>query len=125
MDEPAGSQATPFGLQYRLERELRPFKAENVRRLPRGCAGVYALWLPPVAGRRWECIYVGMSSSDVRQRLRQHLQHETNPELARLLRLFPDLVKFSLALTRGRQETLALETAVIRAWQPAANRNKR
>lgn len=115
---------TPFGLKYQLEREERPFTPAEVRRLTRGRTGVYALWLPAEAGARYECIYVGMSHVCVRQRLLQHLQHETNPELARQFRLFPDLVRFSAAFTQGRAETLDLETAVIQAWRPSANRNK-
>lgn len=65
-----------------------------------------------------------MSHSCVWQRLLQHLQIETNPVLERELRLFPDIVMFSVAFTRGLQETLDLETAVIQAWQPTTNRNK-
>ncbi len=115
---------TPFGLKYQLEQELRPFTLENVRSLPRDRTGVYALWLPAEAGVGHECIYVGMSHACVRQRLLQHLQNETNPELARQLRLFPDIVMFSAAVAQGLQETLDLETAVIQAWQPPTNRNK-
>ncbi len=125
MVEPQGGQTTPFALKYRLERELSPFVADNVRSLPRDRAGVYALWLPAEIGSDYECIYVGMSSICVRQRLLQHLQNETNPELARLFRLFPDIVMFSAAFTQGQQETADLETAVIQSWQPAANRAKR
>lgn len=122
--ESPGLGTTPFGLKYQLEQQQRPFTAAEVRRLIRGRTGVYALWLPAETGAGYECIYVGMSHACVRQRLLQHLQHETNPDLARQLRLFPDLVKFSAAFTQGREETLDLETAVIQAWQPSTNRNK-
>ena len=115
---------TPFGLKYQLEQELRPFTPDNVRCLPRYRTGVYALWLPAEIGSLYECIYVGMSHACVRQRLLQHLQNETNPKLARQLRLFPGIVMFSAAFTQGFQETLDLETAIIQAWQPATNRNK-
>ena len=115
---------TPFGLKYRLERQQHPFTSTEVRRLTRDRTGVYALWLPAETGAGYECIYVGMSHVCVRQRLLQHLQHETNPDLAHQLRLFPDLVRFSAAFTQGREETLDLETAVIQAWQPSTNRNK-
>ena len=81
---------TPFGLKYRLERELRPFNRVEVRRLPRQRTGVYALWLPIEYEGRHECLYVGMSETCVRQRLIQHLQNETNPRLLRQLRLFRD-----------------------------------
>ncbi len=124
MTDAPGGGTTPFALKYRLERELRPFTLDNVRSLPRNQTGVYALWLPTEIGHGYECIYVGMSHACVRERLLQHLQNETNPELARHLRLFHDIVMFSAAFTQGLQETLDLETAVIQAWQPATNRNK-
>ena len=122
--EAQGGGTTPFALKYQLEQELHPFTLDNVRSLPRDRTGVYALWLPAEIGAGYECIYVGMSHASVRQRLLQHLNNETNPELARQLRLFPDIVMFSAAFTKGLQETLDLETAVIQAWQPATNRNK-
>ena len=118
-----GAGPTPFGLKYQLERDLRPFDRDEVRRLPRQRTGVYALWVPSGTDRP-DCLYVGMSEACVRRRLKQHLQSETNPELLRQLRLFPDIVLFSVAFTHGREETLALETAVIQAWQPMTNRLK-
>ena len=124
MKQDADPQPTPFGLKYRLKRDLRPFDLDNVRSLPRNRTGVYALWVPGVVEGRHECLYVGMSESCVRNRLRQHLQRETNPELLRQLRLFRDIVMFSVAFTQGRQETLDLETAVIQDWQPMTNRLK-
>lgn len=118
-------QVTPFGLKYRLEHELHLFNSAEVRKLPRDRTGVYALWLPGVAANgRADALYVGMSEACVRQRLLQHLQNETNPELKRQLRLFRDIARFSVAYTEGRQETLDLETAVIQSWQPATNRLK-
>ena len=124
MRDGEGQQTTPFGLKYQLERDLRFFNPSEVRRLPKGQTGVYALWLPVEKEGRHECLYVGMSEACVRQRLLQHLQNETNPELLRQLRLFRDIVMFSFAFTHGRGETLALETAVIRDWKPATNRLK-
>ncbi len=124
MTKKLSDDVTPFGLKYRLERELLPFNRVEVRRLPRQRTGVYALWLPIEYESRHECLYVGMSEACVRQRLLQHLQNETNPGLLRQLRLFRDIVVFSAAFTEGRQETLDLETAVIQAWQPSTNRNK-
>ena len=115
---------TPLGLKYELEREVRPFSEDEVRKLPRNRIGVYALWLPASVEGLNDCLYVGMAESCVRRRLLQHLHSETNPELRRQLRLFRDIVMFSAAFTQGREETLALETAVIHAWQPATNRNK-
>lgn len=123
-EPPCSSYVTPFGLKYQLERDLRHFKRDELRHLPRQRTGVYALWLPSESEGRHECLYVGMSEACVRQRLLQHLQNETNPELLRQLRLFRDIVMFSAAFTEGREETLDLETAVIQAWQPSTNRNK-
>ena len=123
--EELSRQPTPFGLKYQLERDLRPFNVAEVRGLPKERTGVYALWLPAEGGvGRPECLYVGMSEACVRRRLRQHIQHETNPGLLHQLRLFRDIVLFSVAFTHGREETLALETAVIRDWQPITNRLK-
>ena len=124
MTEGPRNATTPFGLKYQLERDIRPFNRDEVRRLPLQRTGVYALWLPAASAGRYECLYVGMSEACVRQRLLQHLQNETNPELRRQLRLFLEIVMFSAAFTHGREETLTLETAVIQAWQPSTNRIK-
>ena len=124
MTEAPSEEISPFGLKYRLDRDLSPFNRNEVRRLAHGRTGGYALWLPADTEGRHECLYVGMSEACVRRRLLQHLQNETNPALFRQLRLFRDIVKFSVAFTSGRRETLDLETAVIQAWQPSANRNK-
>ena len=124
MTEGADQQTTPFGLKYQLERDIRPFNRGEVQRLPRQRTGVYALWLPTEGEGRYESLYVGMSEVCVQQRLWQHLQNETNPELLRQLRLFRDIVMFSVVFTYGMEETFSLETAVIQAWQPITNRNK-
>ena len=104
MTEPTDGITTPFGLKYRLERELHPFTLDTVRGLPRDQTGVYALWLPAEVGHGYESIYVGMSHACVRQRLLQHLQNETNPVLARQLRLFPDIVMFRLLSPRASRK---------------------
>ena len=124
MTEGESRLTTPFGLKYQLERDLRPFNRDEVQRLPRQRTGVYALWLPAGTQGGYEPLYVGMSEVCVQQRLLQHVQNETNPQLLHQLRLFRDMVMFSAAFTDGREETLALETAVIQAWQPLTNRNK-
>ena len=116
-------ERTVLGLLYELGRELRPFTAGAVRELPRRRRGVYALWLPD-GGAAPECLYVGVAIACLRQRLLQHLQGETNPELRRELRLFGPNLQFSAAYTQGREATLELETALIRQWQPRCNRNK-
>ena len=115
---------TPFGLKYQLERNLRPFNRDEIRRLPKDRTGVYALWLPTETKCAYDCLYVGMSDACVRRRLLQHLSSESNPGLRRQLHLFRDIVQFSAAFTKGRVETLDLETAVIRDWRPETNRNK-
>ena len=118
------SQTTPFALKYRLQQLRRPYNRTEVRRLPFDLIGVYAIWLPMDIEGTPECLYVGKSETCVRRRLLQHLQNETNPELRRELRLFRDVLEFSVALTANVEETDALETQVIKDWQPQTNRNK-
>ena len=116
--------ATPFSVKYRLERDLQPFTREVVLQLPKNRCGLYALWLPTGTDDAPERLYVGESTTCVRRRLLQHLSDEENPELRRQLRMFPDLVQFSVVFTEGRQETLALETTLIQKLQPETNRYK-
>ena len=78
----------------------------------------------PVRTTLPERLYVGQSTTCVRRRLIQHLSNEENPELRRQLRMFRDLVQFSVVFTVGQTETLALETTLIREWQPETNRYK-
>ena len=121
---PYSYYTTPFSVKYRLERKRQPFTREVVRQLPRDRCGLYALWLPTGAEDAPERLYIGASTTCVRRRLLQHLSDEDNPELRRQLRMFPDLVQFSVVFTEGREETLALETTLIREWQPETNRYK-
>ena len=118
----ASSNLTPFAAKYRLERQLRPFTREEVRRLPRDRLGLYALWLAAETEGGHERLYLGMSTTCIRRRLLDHLSNETNPELRRELRLFRDRVEFSAVFTTGERETRDLETALIRDWQPETNR---
>ncbi len=115
-------ELTPFAAKYQLEQDLRPFTRAEVRRLPRGRRGLYALWLPAEPEGGHEHLYLGMSTTCLRRRLLQHLADETNPELQRRLRLFQDLVEFSVAFTQNTAETRRLETALIQAWRPKTNR---
>ena len=116
---------TPFTLKYRLEQERQPYLSETVRQLPRDRIGVYALWLPSGGPEEYECLYVGKSETCIRKRLLDHLRDdEPNPLLRRELRLFSGTVEFSVTYTGSDDETDALETATIQAWQPLANRNK-
>lgn len=120
-----GRQTTPFSLMYRLERNLRPFRSENVRNLPSDRAGVYAIWLPTGSTDAPECLYVGISTTCIKTRLLAHIYNETNPDLRTDLRMFRDIVLFSTAFTSGDSKTLEqLETSVIQKWQPKTNRNK-
>lgn len=112
-----------FAKKYQLESNLRPFNREEVQTLPKDCCGLYALWLPEESAP--ERLYIGMSATCVRRRLLEHLANETNPELRRQLRMFPDLVEFSVTFTESEEETRELEAAIIRAWQPETNRNLR
>ena len=114
----------PFSAEYRLERERQSFTRETVLQLPKNQCGLYALWLPTGAEEAPERLYIGVSTTCIRRRLLQHLSDEDNPELRRQLRMFPDLVQFSVVFTEGRQETLALETTLIQKLQPETNRYK-
>ena len=114
---------TPFVAEYQLGRNLRPFTREQVRELERDRCGLYALWLPGVETP--ECLYVGMSTTCVRQRLLAHLSAEDNPELRREFELFgrkPTRISFTVAWTADEAETRELESAVIADWRPRTNR---
>lgn len=111
-----------FAKKYQLEHNLRPFNRQEVQTLQKGRCGLYALWLPNEMADAPERLYIGMSKTCVRRRLLEHLANETNPNLRRQLRLFPDLVKFSVTFTTSEDETRALEAAIIHAWQPETNR---
>ena len=114
----------PFSVKYRLERELQPFTRDVLLQLPKDRCGLYALWLPTGAEDAPERLYVGESTTCVRRRLLQHLSNEDNPELRKQLRMFQDHIQFSVVFTEGRQETLELETTLIRELQPETNRYK-
>ena len=124
MSELVTASASLFQIQYQLERKREPFARAAVLRLPKERCGLYALWLPTGEERVYERLYAGVSTTCVRRRLLQHLSDEQNPELRQQLRMFGELVHFSVVFTEGREETLALETALIREWQPVTNRNK-
>ena len=111
-----------FTLKYQLGRNPQPYNREQVRRLPKDRTGVYAIWLPAGDHDVNDCIYVGMSEACLKSRLLAHLHNETNPELRRQLRIFRDVVLFSHVYTQGRRETLDLEAAVTKQWQPKTNR---
>ena len=109
----------PFALKYQLERNLRPFRSDEVRSLAADRRGVYALWLP--SGTFPECLYVGISTTCVRQRLLSHLYNETNDELRRELKMFGEDVRFSVAFTDDYEQTRELEARVVSDWQPRCN----
>ena len=108
-----------FALKYQLERKLRPFRSDEIRLLPENRCGVYTLWLP--SGDFPECLYVGISTTCVRQRLLSHLYNETNAELRRELDMFGDDVRFSVAFTEDNPQTRELESRVVSDWQPRCN----
>lgn len=112
-----------FAKKYQLENNLRPFNRKEVQTLPKDRCGLYALWLPEESAH--ERLYIGMSATCIRRRLLEHLADEANPDLRRQLRMFPDLVAFSVTFTESEEETRELEAAIIRAWQPETNRNLR
>ena len=124
MSNASYTHTNPFSVKYRLENERQPFTRDEVLQLPTDRCGIYALWLPTGTEDAPERLYVGQSTTCVRRRLLQHLSDEENPDLRRQLRMFRDLVQFSAVYTAGETETLALETTLIRDWQPETNRYK-
>lgn len=119
--------STPFGTQYRLRRNRRPYTRAEVSALPRNRTGVYAIWLPTLETHDYlECIYIGKSESCIRRRLLDHLRpDEPNPGLREQLAVFGPLAQFTVAYTAYAAETDALETAAVQSLHPTANRNKR
>ncbi len=115
---------TPYVLQYQLKRNLRPFTREEIQKLPEEQSGVYVLWRKTGTEGQNECVYVGESTTCVRRRLLQHYDRATNPELHTQLRLFGGIVQFAVEFTEDAEETVLLETELIRAWQPKTNKNK-
>ena len=116
-----------FNVKYQLEKTREPFTREAVLQLPKNRCGLYAIWLATdlVAGEAvYERLYAGISTTCVRRRLLQHLSNEENPQLRTELRMFGEFVYFSFAFTEDPAETLELETALIREWQPVTNRYK-
>ena len=76
-------------------------------------------------GRAPERLYIGVSTTCVRRRLLQHLSDEENPELRKQLRMFPDLVQFSVVFTEGATGDVGLgNDGNSRDWQPETNRYK-
>ena len=121
------NRTSPFALRVRLTERRQPYLRDAVLELPKNKTGLYAIWLPSeYIADEWDCIYVGKSESCVRRRLLDHLRlSERNARLRRLLGVFGGIAAFSLAYTASAAETDALETAVIRAWNPETNLAKR
>ena len=115
--------SNPFALKYQLERNLCPFNKEEVWKLEKKRFGLYTIWVPAESGGGNEYIYTGMSRSCLRRRLMDHLREtETNPKLRNEVKLFRDVIKFSVAYTNSKEETRRLEKSVIADWKPFTNR---
>ena len=112
---------TPYVLQYQLKRNLRPFTREEIRQLPTGRSGVYVLWRKTGTEDRNECLYVGESTTCVRRRLLQHQSNAQNDALHSQLRMFGRIIQFSVEFTEDPEETVILETELIREWKPKTN----
>ncbi len=115
------TSVTPYVLQYELRRNLRPFTREELLQLPPGRSGVYALWRKTGTEGQNECLYVGESTTCVRRRLLQHSSNAQNDELHSQLRLFRPIIQFSVEFTEHTEETVLLETELIREWKPKTN----
>ena len=115
----------PYLTRYRLTSERRRYDRAAVARLPENRRGVYAIWAE--TGRRGAiALYVGKSATDVRGRLLEHLDGDSdNPELARRMKRDRAGLRFSVAYPASDAEAAQLEAAAIRAWQPAGNKNNR
>lgn len=115
-----------FNVKYQLEKARKPFTREAVLQLPKNRRGLYAIWLATdgEGEATYERLYAGISTTCVRRRLLTHLSNEENPKLRRELRMFGEFVYFSVVLTEEAAQTLALETELIREWQPETNRYK-
>ena len=112
---------TLYALQHQLKLNLRPFTRENIGKLPAGRSGVYVLWRKTGTEGRNECLYVGESTTCVRRRLLQHESNAQNDALHSQLRMFQPIILFSVEFITDRQETLAMEAELIRAWHPKTN----
>ena len=110
-----------YALQYQLRRNLRPFTRQEILQLPTGRSGVYVLWRKTGTEGRNECLYVGESTTCVRRRLLQHDSNAQNDGLHSQLRMFRPIIQFSVEFTEGAEETVLLETELIREWKPKTN----
>ena len=70
---------------------------------------------------RNECLYVGESTTCVRRRLLQHHSNAQNEGLHSQLRMFRSIVQFSVEFTEDAEETVSLESELIREWKPKTN----
>lgn len=115
---------SPFGLQDSLRRDLRPFSAAEIRRIPEDVSGVYAIWIAE------EPIYIGMAKRCLRRRLLSHLNNadrSKNPCLyAKIGKhgIFNEtLAAFTRVPVPTRDLVPELEKAIIQDWRPECNRN--
>ena len=115
---------SPFALQYQLRNNRRPYNRAQINKLPKERSGIYAIWLHTGDEQLPQCIYVGQSTECIRSRLLQHLANETNRKLSPIIHGLPNMLQVSFAYTSGYQETLDLETEMIRALKPETNLNK-
>ena len=112
---------TLYALQYQLKRNLRPFTRKEILQLPTGQNGVYVLWRKTGTAGRNECLYVGESTTCVRRRLLQHYSNAQNDGLHSQLRMFRRIIQFSVEFIGDAEETVFLETQLIREWKPKTN----
>ena len=66
-------------------------------------------------------VNVGMSATDIRNRLLAHLRDAHNDQLHRDLRHFKDLATFSFQYTKNGKEAKLLESAMIQRLEPECN----
>ena len=111
-----------WAVQYRLKRSRLPLDTSTVRQhVAADMPGIYAIWVPTFAVDEFRCAYVGMSATDIRNRLLAHLRDAHNDQLHRDLRHFKGLATFSFQYTKNGKEAKLLESAMIQRLEPECN----
>lgn len=107
---------------HRLRSDRLPYDAATVRaHVERNRPGVYAIWRPTFGVAEVRCAYVGMSETNIRGRLRQHLRDAHNDELSKFLRHYDGMTTFSFEYVDNVATVRKLEAALIDRLNPDAN----
>ena len=109
------SESEVVNLAKKLSR-TKPFDYNYHNRIGENAPGLYSFWV------RGCCLYVGQSM-DMKTRLWQHRKDETNSNLARYRRAFPEEIEIShVILDNVDKKTLEdIEARVICHMDPKTN----